>query len=77
MRQDIGRCRQRRAVSTLVLAPVTRSLRARGDVWLASLAHAARAARSFLGVSSGLILYQACSILPFSSTRKAERMMPM
>ncbi len=37
----------------------------------------ARACCSFSGVSLGLILYQAWAILPFSSTRKAERMMPM
>src|SRR3954452_20908001 len=30
-----------------------------------------------VAVSLGLTLYQACSILPFSSTRNAERRMPM
>src|SRR5581483_2801536 len=30
-----------------------------------------------VAVSLGLILYQACSILPFSSIRNAERRMPM
>ncbi len=37
----------------------------------------ARACCSLNGVSLGLILYQAWAILPFSSIRKAERMMPM
>ncbi len=36
-----------------------------------------RAALSFRGVSLGLILYQAWAILPFSSIRNAERMIPM
>ena len=35
------------------------------------------AASSFVGVSLGLILYQASAMRPFSSTRNAERTMPM
>ena len=42
-----------------------------------STAQAARAASSFFGVSLGLILGQASARLPSSSTRNAERMMPM
>ena len=34
------------------------------------------AASSFSGVALGLILYHACSILPFAPIRKAERMIP-
>ena len=42
-----------------------------------SLTLAERPSSSLVGVSLGLILYQASAILPFSSMRNAERMMPM
>src|SRR5690554_1352589 len=44
---------------------------------LEPVGHEARALRRLAGVSLGLIFGHACSILPFSSMRKAERMMPM
>ena len=47
--------------------------------WLrhGAVAHDARAASRFFGVSAGLTLYHASAILPDSSTRKADRSMPM
>ena len=39
--------------------------------------HLPSAFRRFPAVSLGLTLYQASATLPFSSMRKAERMMPM